>query len=580
MPVQGAAWPGGFDGVLLLGDSLPSAEQLTALAQSPHRVFLVSLRRPPAPAAAGPTPSTPVPQQPPSTPSAPVPIPTPRLLTLPLQGARLLVRKAYVFCSPAAVSVPLTGDPSTAESDHPMPDAPSATTPGWTGARDLSAATADAVLLALELEERWAADWDATAQGGPRALLKMLAALMPPPHRPLDVFALATRGELLGQRTLRATARIPAAAVLDVLRLSGTGGLIIRPFRVDGPSPHSVVWVPGALPDALQAAASLPGACGLVANARGLGIRVLAADYAGAYAALRQAPPPAPKLFYELAGAPLDLTAEPLAAALRAEGWTATPLRSFVRSGRRCWVLQAEAAPEFSLLRTAAGLATLQPARDRPPRRSQPWTKVTVGAPPPPAPKAVPQAAAAAARQPPPSAWRNGPPQHPQASSTKAPSSASPSEGASLLPAANLPQATHAATPPELLQEVLQRLTALERASPSAAPTELPLGTLQRLTALEQQLARVPEQIAAATAPIMAMLQVIAARMEPSTTPAVSQTPPRPAPAAQDDDEDMADVATRKRGAPLGSPGAGGGGGGGGSRRKPGAGAGRGGGGK
>ena len=165
------------------------------------------------------------------------------------------------------------------------------------------------------------------------------------------------------------------------LRCSGTGGLILRPFRVDGPSPHSVVWLPVDLATVLQAAASFPTACGVVANARGLGVRVPAMEYPAAFAALRKAPPPPPKLYYELAGLPLGMTAEPLAAALLAEGWTATPLRTFVRSRRRVWVLQAETPPEFDLLATDDGLATLQAARDRPPRPQPTWQKVTARSP-------------------------------------------------------------------------------------------------------------------------------------------------------------------------------------------------------
>ena len=53
---------------------------------------------------------------------------------------------------------------------------------------------------------------------------------------------------------------------------------MLRPFRVDGPSPYAVVWVPGALPAVLLAAASFSGACGLVSNALGLGVRVLTDD--------------------------------------------------------------------------------------------------------------------------------------------------------------------------------------------------------------------------------------------------------------------------------------------------------------
>ena len=129
------------------------------------------------------------------------------------------MRKAYAFCSPAAALIPLPGEAPASGSDDLMPDAPAAAA----RPRALAAAAADATLLALELEERWAPEWAATARGGSRALSKLLGALLPSPHRPLDVFALATRGDIQGQRTLRATARIPAAALPQALRLSGTG---------------------------------------------------------------------------------------------------------------------------------------------------------------------------------------------------------------------------------------------------------------------------------------------------------------------------------------------------------------------
>ena len=354
VPVRGEDWLGITDGVFLFHNDQPPDQQLIDMRISTQRIFLVTLVRP--------TPHI----QPASFPR------DFREFQLPLQGDRLLIRKAYAFSSPAAALIPLPGDAIPTGQDHPMPDATSPSRP-----RVLPAHTADAVLLALELEERWAEDWDTTAKGGARALLKMLGPLLPPPHRPLDVFAPATRGEVLGQRTLRATARVPAPALAHALRLSGTGGLILRPFRVDGPSPHSVVWLPGNLATVLEAAASLPNACGVVANARGLGVRVLATDYPAAFATLRKTAPPPPKLYYELAGLPLDTTAEPLAAALSAEGWTATPLRTFVRSNRRVWVLQAEGPPGFELLHTTVGTATLQLARDRPPRPAPAWQRVT-----------------------------------------------------------------------------------------------------------------------------------------------------------------------------------------------------------
>ena len=355
-----------------------------------------------------------------------------------------------------------------------------------------------------------------------------------------------------------------------MLRLSGTGGLIVRPFRVDGPSPYSVVWVPDALPAALLAAASLPNGCGLVANGRGLGIRVPAEDYATAYAVLRKAQPPAPLVNFELAGAPLGLTSEPLAAALRAEGWPATPLRTFVRNGRRSWILSAEGPPTFSLLRTDEGLATLQPARDRPPRPQQPWTQIPSSRPvAPSAPPVAPPPLAPAAHHmdvdapnpilPPTSAWANGPPGTRRPRRARPPPETTPSGP---LPAASLaPLQTPTPTTP----------------APSTASVAAISGALEnilaRLTAMEERLVRVEQAQVRPPAPetdLTAVLKAIEAislrldameRRPPSAhaASAAPATPPRSSAAATADDDhdesmDPDDAASRKREHPTGSP--------------------------
>ena len=358
----------------LLLPAAPTDAQLALLDDTPHRIIIVCLCPPPAQpnllAYQGDQPlpdviplngaASPPPTAPPST-------SIPRRLAIPaICHGRLTIRTSFIYTSAAAANLHLPGQP-------PSPTS-SSTSSATSTVRRLTTTT-DTVLVSIEMDERWASSWAEAAQG-PRSLKQRLLPLLPPPHQPLDVFSLATKGDLVGQRVLRATARIPAAALDATLAKSGHTGLFVRPFRTDGPSPHSIIWLPDLnLAAALQQAATLPSALGLVPNARGLGVRVRSNDYAAAYAALRQTSPPAPVSYYELAGAPPDLTANALAAALQTQGWTATPLRTFMRSGRRHWIIQSATTPTFSLLHTADGIATLQPARDRP-RPPTAWQRV------------------------------------------------------------------------------------------------------------------------------------------------------------------------------------------------------------
>ena len=209
VPVRDPTWAGGADGVVFLGDLQPTLPLIEALSRPADRILLVTLRRPPA---------TPLPNTAPLTPEQ-VPLPL-------LRGDRLLVRTSFVFRSPAAASLPLPGCPPPSDSSSPS----------TSQARTLTAPP-DTLLVSLELAERWAPNWSTVAQGGARALRQLLSPLLPSPHRLLDLFSLATRGELLGQRVLRATARIPAAALSPVLRLSGTGASSCAPSAWRAPPP-------------------------------------------------------------------------------------------------------------------------------------------------------------------------------------------------------------------------------------------------------------------------------------------------------------------------------------------------------
>ena len=102
------------------------------------------------------------------------------------------------------------------------------------------------------------------------------------------------------------------------------------------------------------------------------------------------------------------------------------------------------------------------------------------------------------------------------------------------------------------------RLAALEQASPATAPPGSPsTEVLQRLTAVEQQLARVPNQLAAAIAPLQDLLAALVARLD-RLEPISHPTPTRP-PRSSDDDEMETTPdrsTTRKRGTTGSPPGA------------------------
>jgi hypothetical protein len=232
----------------------------------------------------------------------------------------------------------------------------------------------------VEVDERWfPSPWKEFQQSGAGGLRRLLRGRAPRPADLLDVFALAYRGEVQGSRALRAVVRVVPAAAEKLLASSGEGGLFFRSlFRPETAelerAKHGVVWLDLPLTEALEKARGVPGACGLVRNARGLGVRVAAAQLEAAYAALKGKPKPSPKELFEVSGVPLAVGPEHMEKVLVEMGWSGRALRTFVRRGARVWVVEADSPPAAEVWTVDSALVTVQPAQ---PRRATPaqWSR-------------------------------------------------------------------------------------------------------------------------------------------------------------------------------------------------------------
>jgi hypothetical protein len=251
----------------------------------------------------------------------------------------------------------------------------------------------------VEVDEGWfPSPWKELQQSGARGLRRLLRGRVARPADLLDVFALAYRGDVQGSRALRAVVRVVPAEAGKLLASSGEGGLFFRSlFRPETAeqerAKHGVVWLDLPLTEALEKASGVPGACGLVRNARGLGVRVAATQLEAAYAALKGKAKPSPKALYEVSGVPLAVGPEHMEKVLVEMGWSGRALRTFVRRGARVWVVEADSSPAAEVWTVDSALVTVQPAQ---PRRSAPaaWSrtppkeiKVQMG---PPAPRPSP----------------------------------------------------------------------------------------------------------------------------------------------------------------------------------------------
>ena len=279
--------------------------------------------------------------------------------SVPLQrGKELLPAKVWVHsCGPAPVAPTLA--PKKVGSYSPDPST---------------------TQLVVEVDERWfSSPWNEFQLRGARGLRRLLAGRVSQPADLLDVFALAYRGEVQGSRALRAVVRVVPAAQAKLLASSGEDGIFFRSlFRPETAeqerAKHGVVWLDLPLAEALEQARGIPGACGLVRNARGLGVRVAAAQLEAAYAALKGKDKPPPKALYEVSGVPLAMGPGHMEKVLVEMGWSGRALRTFVRRGARVWVVEADSPPSATVWTVDSALVTVQPAQ---PRRATPapWSR-------------------------------------------------------------------------------------------------------------------------------------------------------------------------------------------------------------
>ena len=279
--------------------------------------------------------------------------------SVPLQrGPNLLPAKVWVYsCGPTPVAPKLT----------PKQVGPTSADPSTTQ-------------LVVEVDERYfPSSWSELQQSGARGLLRLLRGRAARRTDILDVFALAYRGELQGSRAVRAVVRVVPAAVEKMLASSGEGGLFFRSLFLPETAEverakHGVVWLDLPLAEALEKAKGVPWACGLVRNARGLGVRVVAAQLEAAYAALKGKQKPTPKALYEVSGVPLAVGPEHMEKVLAEMGWSGRALRTFVRRGARVWVVEADTPPAADVWTVDSALVTVQPAQ---PRRATPaqWSR-------------------------------------------------------------------------------------------------------------------------------------------------------------------------------------------------------------
>ena len=234
--------------------------------------------------------------------------------------------------------------------------------------------------LVVEVDEHWfPSPWKEFQLSGARGLRCLIAGRVSRPADLLDVFALAYRGELVGSRALRAVVWVVSAAQDTLLISSGQDGIFFRSlFRPESAeeerAKHGAVWLDLPLVEALEKAHAVPRACGLVRNARGLGVRVAAAQLEAAYAALNGKAKPSPKALYEVSGVPLAVGPGLMEKVLVEMGWSGRAMRTFVRRGARVWVVEADSAPSAAVWTVDSALITVQPAL---PRRATPvvWSR-------------------------------------------------------------------------------------------------------------------------------------------------------------------------------------------------------------
>ena len=230
-------------------------------------------------------------------------------------------------------------------------------------------------VIVMRCAKKWAGDikWGAaTANPIPAAKgwLKQRADIVA-----IDCFHPTTFVTHGGLHVMQIMARIPEEHLATALRHSGGDGVFCREiFTSDADKEkHKIVWLDPdcSLEAALRQSKRVEGSVGLIANDRGLGVRVVKEQHKFAVATLQgdAAAQVLDHSLFEASGVPVWWTQDTLEECLMEWGWEAKGVsRGYVKNGRRVWILKAKDSPSGAYMQTDEGLVTVQCAKKLPPR--------------------------------------------------------------------------------------------------------------------------------------------------------------------------------------------------------------------
>ena len=209
--------------------------------------------------------------------------------------------------------------------------------------------------------------------------------------KPLDVFRPTMIAGPDGSRGIRVLVRMSTNALQTVLTNSGKNSVFSRPLFIaeSDRAMYKIVWLKDScLEEALRQAARMRTSVGLVANAKGLGIRV-PADSFEECATFALGDEAAQKLtgdLWELTGTPLSWDQDAVAQVLLDQNWAATIVRPFRRGSTRTWIVRfaKDQVPSSNLLQAdeEGHLIRVQkatPSVPKAPAKSWTWKRPAVG---------------------------------------------------------------------------------------------------------------------------------------------------------------------------------------------------------
>ena len=195
----------------------------------------------------------------------------------------------------------------------------------------------------------------------------------------LDVFRTTMISGPDGSKGIRALARLSANATETSLAKSGMNSVFARPIFIsdEDRTRHRIVWLKdGCLDEALRQAARMNMSLGLVANARGLGIRVPAESFEEC-ASFVFGEDVAQKLtgdLWELTGVPMSWDQDNVAQVMLDLNWAANVVRPVRRGKTRTWIVRfaKDQQPSKNLLQCADEGALIRVQKATPPTRKAP----------------------------------------------------------------------------------------------------------------------------------------------------------------------------------------------------------------